>query len=178
MRALPYMPPGWHVPASIDLASCAHSRCISDLNNHQDAGLVSNDTRHVSLPATAIRFCQLVFSEGKLAGTHLDAGAIHAFDEPGSGQGNDPLGLRIAVPIECSRLKHKDRDVFRVCCEPFYPKVLGRRCKGFEFKVLEPAMSLVSDAVGVAPKVPVSGIGGVGLCSVTQRDPPDRAGPC
>src|SRR6185437_11687157 len=101
------------------------------------------------MPLLAVRLdAALIFAEGEFARALLDAGAVHALDEPSAGQHHDPLRRRVLVPL---RVGGTDA-----------PKLVAGQS----------ALALMTDAVLVHVEVPVwnrgLGSGGAhrGFCAV------------
>ena len=68
----------------------------------------------------------LILTEGELARSLLDPGAVHRFDPPAAGEDGDPLGCRVLMPFAdpADRLHRKDHGRFAACL----PIVPLRRC--------------------------------------------------
>src|SRR5271168_2649670 len=111
----------------------------------------------MSVLAFGIRLGRLVFAERKIAGPHLDAFAVHRLNEPAPREGNDPLGLRILVPVSYPTGGQDSHDC--VGCRGLHevlPGGRGRRAKALQLKILQLAAILMTDAILVRPDMPIT----------------------
>ena len=100
----------------------------------------------------------LIFAEGEFARALLDAGPVHAFDEPASGQDGDPLRRWILVPFadpaDWLNREHNGRGM-RVLL--VIPLRVGR-ADLLHMKVRKRTARLVADAIGFQPDVPLGNV--------------------
>src|SRR5579875_850280 len=134
-----------------------------ELNSHQDRGLVADRAGAVTL--AAVRFdAALVLSERERARPLLDAGSVHAFDEPAAREDDDPLRRGVLMPLAdpADRLDGEDHRGLRA---RLLIVPLRRRLPHLvQVVVGEAAFALATHSVGVDPKVPVRNAGlGPGL---------------
>src|ERR1700677_830906 len=116
----------------------------------------------------------LIFAEGEFARSLLDAGAVHALDEPSTGQHYNPLRHRVLVPFaHPADRQHGEDDRGGMRAQLIIPLRIGG-ADALKLVTSQSALALMADTVLIHVEVPVwsrgleSGIAHRGSCAVEQ----------
>ena len=111
----------------------------------------------MSILALGIRLGPLVFAEREIAGSHLDAFAIHGLNEPAAGEGNDPLRLWISMPSPYPTGGQDGDDCIGcLSLDEVLPGRGGRRAKALQLEIPQLTAILMTDAILVRPDMPIT----------------------